>query len=146
MCKLLLIHNGRPNSPSITQKHEMIRKCPMSDRYFRSGTYKSVRVHTHTHTLTHSYTHNIKNNIQCTCTYYMYMYKKLPKSRHHWDSERNADENMKSPEDTLWWLDRGSHDSVVYIHIHSCYSNSSRVLICWEFLTFSNIVYIHLIV
>ena len=34
MCKLLLRRNGRPNSPLIRQKYEMIRKCLMSDCYF----------------------------------------------------------------------------------------------------------------
>ena len=35
MCELLLRHNGRPNSLLIRQKHEMIRKCPMSNCYFQ---------------------------------------------------------------------------------------------------------------
>ena len=37
MCKLLLRHNGRPNSPLIRQKHEMIRKCLTSGCYFHSA-------------------------------------------------------------------------------------------------------------
>ena len=34
MYKLLFRHNGRPNSPLIRQKHEMIRKCLTFDCYF----------------------------------------------------------------------------------------------------------------
>ena len=85
MCKLLLRHNGRPNNHLIRQKHEMVRKCPMSDCYFQlcilvgmPSSNKNVHViqevgfqaTTCTIMYIHVYVHvRTCNIIICTCKY-----------------------------------------------------------------------------
>ena len=40
MFTFLFRHNGRSNSSLIRQKHEMVRKCQMSDCYFPLCVYR----------------------------------------------------------------------------------------------------------
>ena len=71
MCELLLKHNGRPKSPLIRQKYEMVRKCLMSDCYFPLW---SIQVIVHvclSELLTESYTPSaFKFNLREAVTVY----------------------------------------------------------------------------